>query len=101
MSSDEGVEVGVLRLAPSRRPTRRRGWLADREFGDLIVKIHEQSFGTYGWRRVTAELRLGLGREVNHKRVATADARTRPARCHPPPPLEGLHPLPGDRCALG
>ena len=26
-------------------------------------------FGTYGTRRVTAELRLGLGREVNHKRV--------------------------------
>ena len=43
--------------------------LADRELGDLVVKIHEQSFGTYGTRRVTAELRLGLGREVNHKRV--------------------------------
>ncbi len=43
--------------------------LADRELGDLVVKIHEQSFGTYGTRRVTAELRLGLGRDVNHKRV--------------------------------
>ena len=43
--------------------------LADRELGDLVVKIHDQSFGTYGTRRVTAELRLGLGREVNHKRV--------------------------------
>jgi transposase InsO family protein len=42
--------------------------LADAERGDL-VKVHEQSFGTYGARRVTAELRLGLGREVNHKRV--------------------------------
>ena len=49
-------------------PTPRM--LADREFDDLIVKIHERSYGTYGWRRVTAELRLGLGREVNHKRVA-------------------------------
>jgi len=48
-------------------PTERM--LADRELGDLVVKIHEQSFGTYGTRRVTAELRLGLGREVNHKRV--------------------------------
>ena len=48
-------------------PTARM--LADRELGDLVVKIHEQSFGTYGTRRVTAELRLGLGREVNHKRV--------------------------------
>ena len=49
-------------------PTARM--LADRDLGDLVVKIHDQSFGTYGWRRVTAELRLGLGREVNHKRVA-------------------------------
>jgi putative transposase len=48
-------------------PTPRM--LAEREFGDLIVKIHEQSFGTYGWRG-TAELRLGLGRDINHKRVA-------------------------------
>jgi putative transposase len=43
---------------------------ADAELGDLVVKIHDASFGTYGWRRVTAELRLGLGRQVNHKRVA-------------------------------
>ena len=48
-------------------PTARM--LEDAELGDLVVKIHEQSFGTYGTRRVTAELRLGLGREVNHKRV--------------------------------
>jgi transposase InsO family protein len=43
--------------------------LADRELGDLIVKVHDASFGTYGALRVTAELRLGLGRHVNHKRV--------------------------------
>jgi putative transposase len=48
-------------------PTERMA--ADRELGDLVAKIHDASFGTYGWRRVTAELRLGLGREVNHKRV--------------------------------
>jgi putative transposase len=48
-------------------PTARM--LADAELGDLVAKIHDQSFGTYGWRRVTAELRLGLGRQVNHKRV--------------------------------
>ncbi|MFM8236813.1 MAG: IS3 family transposase [Actinomycetota bacterium] len=48
-------------------PTPRM--LADRELADLVAKIHDQSFGTYGIRRVTAELRLGLDREVNHKRV--------------------------------
>jgi putative transposase len=49
-------------------PTART--LADVELGELVVKIHDQSFGTYGIPRVTAELRLGLGRRVNHKRVA-------------------------------
>jgi len=48
-------------------PTART--VGDRELGELIAKIHDASFGTYGWRRVTAELRLGLGRQVNHKRV--------------------------------
>jgi putative transposase len=48
-------------------PTARM--LANADLGDLVVKIHDQSFGTYGCRRVTAELRLGLGRQVNHKRV--------------------------------
>ena len=48
-------------------PTARM--IDDAELGALVVKVHDQSFGTYGWRRVTAELRLGLGREVNHKRV--------------------------------
>jgi putative transposase len=35
-----------------------------------IEKIHEESRGTYGWPRVHAELTLGLGMVVNHKRVA-------------------------------
>lgn len=35
-----------------------------------IREIHEQSRGTYGWPRVHAELVLGLGMAVNHKRVA-------------------------------
>ena len=35
-----------------------------------IIEIHEQSRGTYGWPRVHAELVLGLGMQVNHKRVA-------------------------------
>jgi putative transposase len=35
-----------------------------------IRKIHEESRSTYGWPRVHAELTLGLGIAVNHKRVA-------------------------------
>jgi putative transposase len=34
-----------------------------------ISEIHEHSRGTYGWPRIHAELRLGLGEQVNHKRV--------------------------------
>ena len=41
----------------------------DIDLAELIVKIHDQSHGTYGAPRVTAELRLGLGRQLNHKRV--------------------------------
>ena len=41
----------------------------DADLAELIVKIHDQSFGTYGRLRITAELQLGLGRRVNHKRV--------------------------------
>ena len=43
--------------------------LDDVDLAELVVKIHDQSHGTYGAPRVTAELRLGLGRRVNHKRV--------------------------------
>jgi putative transposase len=35
-----------------------------------ITRIHTESRGTYGWPRVHAELTLGLGQAVNHKRVA-------------------------------
>ncbi|ABD11103.1 transposase [Frankia casuarinae] len=35
-----------------------------------IERIHLESRGTYGWPRVHAELALGLGVPVNHKRVA-------------------------------
>jgi putative transposase len=47
---------------------------AREEENTLLIKqireIHEQSRGTYGWPRVHAELALGLGMSVNHKRVA-------------------------------
>jgi putative transposase len=35
-----------------------------------IEAIHAESRGTYGWPRVQAELVLGMGMDVNHKRVA-------------------------------
>ncbi|MBX6389098.1 MAG: IS3 family transposase [Frankia sp.] len=35
-----------------------------------IERIHADARGTYGWPRVHAELVLGLGEPVNHKRVA-------------------------------
>jgi putative transposase len=51
----------------SRPPSARDG---DNE---LLLKhirqIHGDSRGTYGWPRVHAELTLGLGMPVNHKRV--------------------------------
>jgi transposase InsO family protein len=41
----------------------------DTDPAEVIAEIHDQSHGTYGARRVTAELRSGLGRWVNRKRV--------------------------------
>ena len=79
-------------------PTPRM--LADADLGDLIVKIHDQSFGTYGWRRVTAELRLGLGRQVNHKRVDRLMRERGLQRCHPPTTGEGCTRSRADRSPL-
>lgn len=42
---------------------------ADRELTAVISAIHSASRGTYGVRRVHAELRLGYGLNVNHKRI--------------------------------
>ncbi len=41
----------------------------DKEMLKLIEQVHADSRGSYGSPRVTAELRLGLGVEVNSKRV--------------------------------
>jgi len=51
------------------RPESPRA-LRDKELTKMIRDIHEQSRGTYGWPRIHAELTLGLGEQVNHKRVA-------------------------------
>jgi putative transposase len=61
------VDLGLPRLAgpaPSQR-TIRHAWLTD-----LIVKVHQDSRGTYGALRVHAELRLGHGIVVGHNAIA-------------------------------
>jgi putative transposase len=42
----------------------------DELLSKAIEKIHHDSRETYGWPRVHADLTLGLGIAVNHKRVA-------------------------------
>lgn len=52
------------RKRPPNQRELRRAWLAP-----LVVKVHADSFGTYGYVRVAAELRLGHGVIANHKLV--------------------------------
>jgi putative transposase len=40
----------------------------DKELLKLIERVHSDSRGSYGSPRMAAELRLGLGVEVNRKR---------------------------------
>jgi len=53
-----------------------------------IEKIHHKSRQTYGWPRVHAELTLGLGMRVNHKRVARLALTRSGAPTTPNTPLE-------------
>lgn len=52
------------RKRPPNQRELRRAWL-----GPLVAKIHTESFKTYGYVRVAAELRLGHGVIANHKLV--------------------------------
>ena len=67
------------RRAPSPRQIRL-AWLTD-----LVRAIHADSRGTYGWRRVNAELIYGHGVIVNRKTVRKIMR------------LHGLYGLPGSR----
>jgi putative transposase len=67
------------RRAPSPRQLRF-AWLTE-----LVRAIHADSRGTYGWRRVNAELVYGHGVVVNRKTVRKIMR------------IQGLHGLPGSR----
>ena len=66
------------RRAPSASELRRL-WL-----GELVVQVHAASRGTYGYRRVRAELRLGLeivaSKKLVHKLMVEAGLRGVPTR---------------------
>lgn len=72
----DAVEQPPARRVRRHRPEQRRlgGEVCPAQEDELLTKhiekIHEESRGTYGWPRVHAELTLGLGPAVNHKRVA-------------------------------
>ena len=72
---DVAVACRVLNVSRSGYyEWRSRPKSAREQDNELLLKhirrIHTESRGTYGWPRVTAELQLGLGLPVNHKRVA-------------------------------
>lgn len=70
----------LLDVAPSgyfywrTRPLSIRQ-LRQGQLDDLVADIHRASNGTYGKRRITAELRLGYGMTVNLKAVKAAMRR--------------------------
>jgi putative transposase len=70
----------MLDVAPSgyfywrtRPPSIRQ--LRQGQLDDLVLDIYRASNGTYGKRRITAELRLGYGMTVNPKAVRAAMRR--------------------------
>jgi putative transposase len=76
--SDSGFYAWRSRT-PSNR-TIRHAWLTD-----MITRVHLESKGTYGARRVHAELSMGRGIMVGHNAVAMLMQRA------------GMHGLPGAR----
>ena len=68
------------RSRPPSTRTIRHAWLTE-----MITQVHAESNGTYGARRVHAELRLGRGLIVGHNAVELLMRRA------------GLHGLPGSR----
>ena len=75
------------------RPPSRRD-LADAYLLDAIIDIHRTARGTYGVRRVHAELTLGRQLKMLPATGRAADAPARPVR-GPPAPVAPRSPLPG------
>jgi putative transposase len=63
VSTSGFYEWRAAQVSPCRRARENA------ELVETIGEIHRASRATYGSPRVTDELRLGLGRRVNHKRV--------------------------------
>jgi putative transposase len=68
------------RFRPPSQRAIRHAWLTE-----MITQVHAESNGTYGARRVHAELRLGRGLVVGHNAIEMLMRRA------------GLHGLPGSR----
>jgi transposase InsO family protein len=75
------------RKRPPNQRELRRAWLEP-----LVAKIHADSFGTYGYLRVAAELRLGHGVIANHKLVHSI-MRERGLKGLPKPPAGRRGPI--------
>lgn len=85
MRDARGFRLGLLRLdGPSAVAADAAAYLAGE-----IVQVHKDSAGTYGSRRVTAELRSGRGITVGHNRVELIMGRL------------GIHGLPKRRLPRG
>ncbi|HEV3094092.1 MAG TPA: IS3 family transposase [Solirubrobacteraceae bacterium] len=68
-----GVALSGYFYWRTRPPSIRR--LRQGQLDDLVADIHRASNGTYGKRRILAELRLGYGMTVNPKAVRAAMRR--------------------------
>jgi putative transposase len=101
--ADEGLPVEVScrvldvscagyyawRFRPPSARAVRHAWLTD-----VIREVHAASYGSYGAKRVYAELTLGRGIAVGHNAVAMLMQRAgiagrNGARSHPFPPAAG------------
>lgn len=88
LPSDEGVPVSTFRMEPpALQPVSEN--CEDLNIAELIAKFHEQSLGTYGWLRITAELQFGS--PGSPQAIRTTEARTQPGQGDTPTQHERIH----------